>query len=133
MTTCTRFTTCSAPVCPLDGRPESASWFPHEPICSSRQATKGLKWIKIQRKIARKTNNSNDIGYFTAEMLRITKRVTPKTTGINPDAFTRKGRGGEIKPSYKDVECITPPDSPKTRRQLPDALKQWIKAHKKQK
>jgi hypothetical protein len=133
MINCKSFTTCSAPVCPLDSHIEDASYFPHEPICSSRQATKGLKWIKTQRKIARKTNNSSDIGYFTHEMLRTTKRVTPKTTGIDPDSQSGRGKFRRNVPSCVGSNDTTRRDDTKRHGAAPPQFKQWVKARKEQK
>lgn len=79
---CKSFDTCSAPLCPLD--PESLQcgvWFSTEEICRNREYGK-LNWIKMQRKIARKTK---DDGYFTLEMLNRNCVVGKGMQGLDPD------------------------------------------------
>lgn len=71
---CRSFEKCSAPICPLD-HPENAIWYKNESTCTKSPIP---KWVKRQRRIAKKTNNPDD--YFTLKILMSTGR-----TGINPE------------------------------------------------
>ena len=80
---CPSFSQCEAPLCPLYEHLSEVVWYSDEPICTSllhRQP-----WIRTQRRIAKRTNKNPDAGYFTVEMLKSIKAVSPQTKGINPD------------------------------------------------
>lgn len=80
---CSSYETCSAPLCPLDPTLDNCTWFADEEICSNREHRKE-KWVKTQRKIAKRTNDP-DRGCWTVEMLKSISRVSQKVTGKNPE------------------------------------------------
>lgn len=99
---CPSFSGCSAPLCPLADNLEHCVFYADEPICTSRKFRQ--PWVRIQRRIVRRTKGNADVGYFTAKMLRSIKAVSSGIRGINPDfkasaevwATTRKkGRQAE--------------------------------------
>jgi len=82
MIDCPYFRKCSAPLCPLD--PESLEhgiWYPFEQVCRRRSAP---EWVKVQKKIKRKTKNVNR--YFTFEMLNRNCVISKGIVGLNPDS-----------------------------------------------
>jgi len=82
---CPSFEGCSAPLCPMDDSCKTALWYSDEPICGSYAMRRLYKWIRVQRKIVKKLCTSRT--YYTVAMLEITKRVTPKSEGIDPDGY----------------------------------------------
>lgn len=78
---CQYYDDCSAPLCPLD--PESLKhgiWYPDEEICQKRSVP---DWVKVQRRIAKKTSDVDK--YFTFEMLARVYKVTQGIVGLDPD------------------------------------------------
>jgi len=78
---CRHFDSCSASLCPLD--PEYLKieiWYPDEEICRLKTVP---NWVKIQKKIAKKTKDKNT--YYTYEMLNRNCKVGTGMTGLNPD------------------------------------------------
>lgn len=78
---CRHFDSCSASLCPLD--PEHLKveiWYPDEEICKLRTVP---NWVRIQRKIAKKTKDKNT--YYTYEMLNRNCRIGRGMVGLNPD------------------------------------------------
>jgi len=78
---CRYYDDCSAPFCPLD--PESLKhgiWYPDEEICQKHSVP---DWVRVQRKIAKKTSDVDK--YFTFEMLARIYKVTKGIVGLDPD------------------------------------------------
>lgn len=78
---CRYYDDCSAPFCPLD--PESLKhgiWYPDEEICQKHSVP---DWVRVQRKIAKKTSDVDK--YFTFEMLARIYKVTQGIVGLDPD------------------------------------------------
>ena len=50
------------------------------------------KFIKTQRKIARRSAKNPDIGYFTYDMLCKMRKIYKSVSGENPDKAVRGGR-----------------------------------------
>jgi len=78
---CRHFEFCSASLCPLD--PEHSkvgTWYPDEEICRLKTVP---NWVKIQKKIAKKTKDKNT--YYTYEMLNRSCKVGTGMTGLNPE------------------------------------------------
>ena len=80
---CPSFPGCSAPLCPLADNLEYCVFYPDEPICTSTKFRE--PWVKIQRRIARRTKCNADVGYFTVKMLESITAVTAAIKGINPE------------------------------------------------
>ncbi len=80
---CPSFSGCSAPLCPLADNLEYCVWYADEPICPSIKFRQ--PWVRVQRRIARRTKCNLDVGYFTAKMLGSIKSVSPGIKGISPD------------------------------------------------
>jgi len=76
---CKRFDSCSAPICPYYG---GDIWYPDEEICMNKAFSR-LLWIKNQRKIAKKSQNSDT--FFTLRMLEQNCVIRAGITGIDPD------------------------------------------------
>ena len=72
---------CGAPLCPLF--PGLGVWFHGEPICRSRKHGTGLRWLRVQRRIARLGQVE---GSFTIEDLGRIRKVRRGIRGRNPDA-----------------------------------------------
>jgi len=78
---CRHFDYCNASLCPLDVKHlKIGAWYPDENICRLKTVP---NWVKIQKKIAKKTKDENT--YYTYEMLNRNCRVGKGMTGINPD------------------------------------------------
>ena len=78
---CRYFNSCSAPLCPSDAKHlKIEAWYPDEEICRLKTVP---NWIKIQKKIAKKTKDKNT--YYTYEMLNRNCKVGSGMTGLNPD------------------------------------------------
>jgi len=78
---CPSFDTCGAPLCPLDLESlKNGIFYPDEEICKRRNAP---AWIKVQRKIAKKTGDKDK--YFTYEMLAQNCVISKGITGLDPD------------------------------------------------
>jgi len=94
---CPSFSGCSAPLCPLADNLEYCAWYADEPICTSLKFRQ--PWVRVQRRIARRTKCNVAVGYFTAKMLESITRVTPAIKGINPkfDASEDAWVGGRVK------------------------------------
>lgn len=78
---CRHFDSCSASLCSL--YPEHLKigiWYPDEEICRLKSVP---NWVKIQKKIAKKTKDKNT--YYTYEMLNSNCKVGTGMTGLNPD------------------------------------------------
>lgn len=72
---------CSAPLCLLDlEHLKIGCWYPDEEICRLKAVP---NWIKIQKKITKKTKDKNT--YYTYEMLNRNCKVGTGMTGLNPD------------------------------------------------
>ena len=78
---CRHFDSCSTSLCPLDPEYlEVEIWYPDEEICRLKTVP---NWVKIQKKIAKKTKDKNT--YYTYEMLNRNCKVGTGMTGLNPD------------------------------------------------
>jgi len=78
---CRHFDYCNAPLCPLNAKHLIIdAWYPDEEICRLKTAT---NWIRIQKKIAKKTKDKNT--YYTYKMLNRNCRVGNGMIGLNPD------------------------------------------------
>jgi len=74
---CTRFSECSAPLCPeSDG---GDIWFPDEQICAKYRHP----WIKAQKKIVERTKDVTK--FYSLEMLKQNCQIRSGITGIDPD------------------------------------------------
>jgi hypothetical protein len=78
---CNYILKCIAPFCP-EIKSVNGVWYPTEAICK-RRFHSSLKWIKKQRRIARKSIYRDF--YFSQDDLERIQRVTRKTMGRNPD------------------------------------------------
>ena len=77
---CRHFDYCNAALCPLNEKYIKATWYPDEEICRLKSVP---NWVKIQKKIAKKTKDKNT--YYTYEMLNRNCKVGTGMTGLNPD------------------------------------------------
>ncbi len=113
---CSIFTRCSAPICPLclNG---GEIFFADEPICSKHGMVKLFPWIKTQRKLAKKSEQNHEIGYFTLEMLTKIRKVSRGTAGMNPDTPGRKAKFERKVASIHERKYISPPGRTKTLRE----------------
>ena len=92
---CPKYRTCNAPLCPLDKESlKKGVWYPDEAICSN-QRFKGLRWIKIQRRIKKRAIHRDR--YFTYEMLTKIRTVRKSIRGLNP----AKPRGAKNTPYFE--------------------------------
>ena len=84
MRSCKNFDNCNASLCPFDRDPglERRIWFPNEEICTRRNMP---KWVKKQKRIARKTTLGFEAGYFTITDLMKGTKVTKTMRGRQPD------------------------------------------------
>jgi len=80
---------CGAPICPLS---PAGVWFADEPVCRSRKHGAGVRWVKVQRRIARLTQA---VGYFTQADLERIRKVRRGIRGRNPDADRRQNAGAQ--------------------------------------
>lgn len=80
---CPSFTRCSASLCPFDPNIKERMWYPDEPVCVRAGMSSEHRWIKTQKKIARKCKNKEK--YFTQPMLERLSIVYRGTVGINPE------------------------------------------------
>ena len=85
---CSIYNRCSAPICPLHDI-SKAIWYADEPICSKREFSTTEKFIKVQRRIAKKTKRNTDAGFFTKDMLNSIGGVTSKIRGTDPSTGFR--------------------------------------------
>ena len=79
--TCAKFPDCSASLCP-EMNTADGIWYPDEDVCM-RRCYASLKWIRKQKKIAKKTIYRDF--YFSKNDIEQIKRITTKTKGRNPD------------------------------------------------
>lgn len=119
---CSSFGKCSAPICPLD-HPENAIWYPTEPTCVKSPMP---KWIKKQRRIAKKTKRLDD--YFTLKILMSTGR-----TGINPDGLSKKAKFDENMPLSLYNGDLSPAPMPiaMARKRNTDGLRRYQEQKRK--
>lgn len=116
MIECNSFEKCSAPICPLD-HPENAIWYPSEDTCTKRPIP---KWVKKQRRIAKKTKKPGD--YLTLKILTSTSR-----TGINPDGIRKQPEFEDLRPKSVCSGDLSPNPLPVTiaRKKLNDGLRRY--------
>jgi len=82
---CRHFGSCSAPLCPLDAESlRRGLWYPDEEICRNKRFSK-LRWIKVQRRIARLHAEHGVRGFFTYEMLCSIRQVRRGIKGLDSD------------------------------------------------
>lgn len=74
---CSVFQKCNAPLCPEKNNDDI--WYPEESICTTMSPT----WVKVQRKIAKKTKSLNT--FYTLKMLKQNCRIGSGMKGIDPD------------------------------------------------
>jgi len=114
---CRYFAICNASICPAMNS-DTGVWFPDEGICRRRRYSSVLRWIKIQKRISRKTIFRDF--YFTTSSLEKIRRVSRKTMGKNPDKNnprypTQKHPEFTEKTVAKTgVSCIACPSTPST-------------------
>jgi hypothetical protein len=87
---CPRFETCSSPICPLAvDILTQVCWFADEETCGL-QEFRSLPWVKLQRKIARKTRRDRERGVFTHAMLSLDPPpiVGSRFMGLDPSSDT---------------------------------------------
>ena len=88
---CSMYNRCSAPCCPLHDLTKSI-WYANEQICRKQEFTTVHKFIKTQRKIARRSGQNPDIGYFTYDALCNMGRIYRGIRGANPDRGVSRAR-----------------------------------------
>ena len=81
---CSMYNRCSAPCCPLHDMTKSI-WYANEQICRKQEFTTTHKFINTQRKIARRSKQNPDIGYFTYAVLCKMRKIYKSVSGENPD------------------------------------------------
>ena len=79
---CSLYTSCIAPLCPIDADSLEGVWYPGEKICQAK-AGNCLPWVKAQRKIAKSEAERN--GYFTLAMLNHDCVIRKGISGLDPD------------------------------------------------
>jgi hypothetical protein len=94
---CPRFEECGASLCPLS--PNVGVWFRGEPTCRSRRHGAGLRWLQVQRRIARLENVE---GYFTQADLEQVRKVRRGIRGRDPDADRRQSVGAQRRKASRD-------------------------------
>jgi hypothetical protein len=77
---CTSHLGCSASMCPLDPPLKEVCWYPEEKICRRNFPP---DWVKIQKKIKKKTRSLNT--YYTFEMLNRNCIVKGGMVGLDAD------------------------------------------------
>ena len=89
---CPGYQGCAVPLCFKDVSLTPACWYPGEPVCKLRQAP---KWVKTQRRIAKKLgipkdadNGREELGSFSVLMLEAVRAVTTKIRGIDLETET---------------------------------------------
>lgn len=114
--TCPAFTNCSAAICPVcqNGR---EIFFADEQICGKRGMAERFPWIKTQRKLANRSEQNHEIGYFTVESLTKIRKVGPNTPGCDPDNPGRKAKFERKVRSKHTRKHITDPERIKTLRE----------------
>jgi hypothetical protein len=85
-TQCAKFGSCDAPLCPLRASwLASGVWAPGEAMCT-RHFTDGTpRWLKAQRRLAKRLAGVLCVGLFSVRMLEAIGKVTPATRGLSPD------------------------------------------------
>jgi hypothetical protein len=113
---CNYILKCIAPFCP-EIKSVNGVWYPAEAICK-RRFHSSLKWIKKQRRIARKSIYRDF--YFSQDDLERIQRVTRKTMGRNPDKDNPR-YPTQNHPEFTEktvaktgVSCIACPSTPST-------------------
>jgi hypothetical protein len=95
---CKNIIECSAPLC-IERNNADGVWFPNETICK-RRCHVSDKWIKKQRRIARKSIDRDF--FFTRDDLERVKRVNKKIKGKKPDTdYTQKAPPKALHPHLK--------------------------------
>lgn len=84
---CPTYSSCSAPICPLDPGRGCHQWFADESICTAQKpgGEASPAWIGVQRRIARATRDP-DRGYWTVAMLESAWKVSRSIRGVDPDS-----------------------------------------------
>lgn len=114
-TACSTFNRCSAPICPLC-LTGGEIFFADEEICGKHGMTKLFPWIKTQRKLAKKSEQNHEIGYFTVESLTKIRKVSRGTAGMNPDTPGKRARFERKVASNHKRKYTSSPDRIKTLR-----------------
>lgn len=101
---CKRMNKCNAPLCPLDKEClKHCIWYPDEEICPwSKADEEDKKWIKRQRKIAKKVIDRQT--YYTLEMLKKSIRITKTLEGLDP----AKDKKAELEKWHKRHKGMKP-------------------------
>jgi len=117
---------CNAQLCPLDPSSlDNALWYPDETICR-RRGLPDTKWIKTQRKIAKKAKDC-DTFYQFSDLVSI-QRVSAGIKGHNPNYKVKTTHvKRHSKSSHQDRENVmtegsTNAESGRPRRVLQPAL-----------
>ena len=106
---CTKFSECSAPLCPLDKTPEGSEWYPDEDICTKHSPD----WVKVQRKIAERTREPER--YFTYEMLNRNCVIGRAIAGLDPE-----------RPRDEELKKWLAKHPPKKKKELSESQKQEL-------
>jgi len=78
---CKSYIKCNASICPLDKDSlENCIWYPDEDICNKIHSP---RWIKTQKKIRKKCQNTDT--YFTYTMLNRNIIIKKGIEGLDPD------------------------------------------------
>ncbi|MDY6833970.1 MAG: hypothetical protein SVY53_04125 [Chloroflexota bacterium] len=89
-TDCQLFTSCRAPLCPLDPCVINGVWYTSEPICRVEQF-QDLPWIGRQRDIKKLVGRNSDT-FFTLKMLDRVRTVHPGLRGADPGISNGEGQ-----------------------------------------
>ncbi len=79
MNECTKFNTCSAPLCPAIPSSLQGAWFPDDPVCTTRRED----FITRQKRIARRAGSRDR--FFTLAMISHPCQVRRGIRGLDPE------------------------------------------------
>ena len=80
---CSRYESCSAPICPMFTGFKEAIWYADEEICQNRELFPDKLLVDNQNKIKRRDRSKET--YYTYDMLNRAFIIKGGITGIDPD------------------------------------------------
>ena len=109
---CSLYTSCIAPLCPIDTDSLQGVWYPDETICQEK-TSRLLLWVKAQRKISKSEAQQNR--YFTLPMLNHDCVIRKGISGLDPDKEDKQ----QVKKWMEEHPGIKPlsQDEEKARRE----------------
>ena len=109
---CSLYTSCIAPLCPIDTDTLGGVWYPGEKICREKRGSL-LPWVKAQRKISKSEARQNR--YFTLAMLNHDCVIRKGISGLDPDKEDKQ----QVKKWMEEHPGIKPlsQDEEKARRE----------------